>query len=438
MARWRSIVSVTLALVLGLGAAWFIGATAGVGGVLTTAVVAAALTWYLVRRHLPTPRRTLWNAVASVLLVTIIWTTVSVYTYVTPTKGEPLSGLIAAWGRNHGLGHLVDYMETVVYSDPPSKKPAKQLALDPSISAVTTTTGPPDAPSTTTVDAPPEPKAIQPLIAPALPFEGMWIPIARAGGQTAIWATSMRPLPEFGGVVATVALIDQTYLRAGLFNGSELPGGKWVRGDRVPGELYTSLVAAFNGGFRFEHIKGGYFTEGKEVKPLREGDATLAISTDGRLALGVYGREIKNDGRWVSMRQNLMLLVEHGQSQVEAGIQLGVWWGADFGDEVYVPRSAVCLMADGRLAYAMVSKVDATQLAQSLINLGCQSAIQLDINGSWPAFFSFDIGLDGVPIPHVLDGRMTAPPRRVLDGSLKEFFAFFDVTKVPLASVLDA
>ena len=66
------------------------------------------------------------------------------------------------------------------------------------------------------------------------------------------------------------------FLRAGLFNGSELPGGSWARGDRIPGELYPAAVAAFNGGFRFEHIKGGYYTEGRMVKPLRDGDATLA------------------------------------------------------------------------------------------------------------------------------------------------------------------
>ena len=36
------------------------------------------------------------------------------------------------------------------------------------------------------------PAKTQPLLVPALPFEGQWLPIARAGGQDAIWATSMR------------------------------------------------------------------------------------------------------------------------------------------------------------------------------------------------------------------------------------------------------
>ena len=95
-------------------------------------------------------------------------------------------------------------------------------------------------------------------------------------------------------------------------------------------------------------------------------------------------------------------------------------------------------MKDGRLAYAMVEKVNAAQLAQSLINMGCEMAIQLDINGSWPSFYSFEHGLDGSLIPHLLDGRMRAPQTRVTRGSKKEFFAVFDVTLVPTPSVLDA
>ena len=439
VARWKTVVSVAIALVLGLTATWFMFVTAGVGGLLTTAVVAAVLTVVVARRRLPSPRRTLWTSVWAVLAVSIIWTSVSVIDYVFPTEGEPVSGMMAAWARNHGLGDIVDYLETVAFSDPPSKDPAKALSLDATPVASTTTVRPrPDAPTTTTIYAPPAPEPVPALVQPALQGEGNWIPIAKAGGQDAVWAMGVRPLPEFGSVVASVALIDQTYMRAGMFNGSELPGGRWARGDRIPGELYPAAVAAFNGGFRFEHIRGGYFTEGQMVKPLRDGDATLAVDTDGQIVLGVYGDDIEKMGPWVSLRQNLILIVEDGVSQVDYGESIGVWWGADFGDEVYVPRSAVCTMKDGRLAYALVEKVNAAQLAQSLINIGCVRAMQLDINGSWPSFYTFEHAPDGSIIPHLLDGRMRAPEQRFIRGSKKEFFAFFDSTLVPTPSVLDA
>lgn len=192
-----------------------------------------------------------------------------------------------------------------------------------------------------------------------------------------------------------------------------------------------------NGGFRFEHIKGGYMTEGVTVKPLKQGDATLAVGKDGRITLGSLGREIKDDGSWISLRQNLILIVDNGKSQVSKGISEGVWWGADYGNKVYVPRSAACVMPDNRLAYVLVGKVDATQLATALINLGCVKAMQLDINGHWPVFFTFAADAGGNVTGQFVDQRMGGDRNRYLTGSTKEFFAFFDATRVPATSVLD-
>jgi hypothetical protein len=367
-----------------------------------------------------------------------------------------MSQRMATWGRNHHLGSVIDWMETKAYSTPPSKTPAKRLALaTPTRAVAGQATATPDIaptshandPGTTgTTTAPPvvvtgpapvPPTPISPLITPALAGEGQWTPIAKAAGQDTIWATSLRPMPEAGGVVATVVEIDQTHLRAGLFNGAEEPGGSWTRANRVPADLQPALLAAMNGGFRFEHIKGGYMTEGITVKPLKQGDATLAVSKDGHITLGALGREIKDDGSWLSLRQNLILIVDNGKSQVSKGISEGVWWGADYGNKVYVPRSAVCVMPDNRLAYVLVGKVDATQLAKALINLGCVKAMQLDINGKWPVFFTFAPDGGGNLTGQFVDKRMGGDPNRYLTGSTKEFFAFFDATRVPASSVLD-
>ena len=400
--------------------------------------------------------RDLWIVAKSLAAIFIVWNLISFVSYVGHDNGDTTSQRMATWGRNHHMGSLIDWMETRVYSTPPSKDPAKNLALTapdlaPAVNNKPATNAPannapaqPGASSTTTTQpvvpvgpAPPAPQPVAPPISPALSGEGEWTPIARAAGHDTIWATSIRPLAEAGSVVASVVEIDQTHLRAGLFNGAEEPGGTWKRANRVPAELQPALLAAMNGGFRFEHIKGGYKTEGVEVKPLKLGDATLAVGTDGHLALGEFGRDIKDDGSWISLRQNLILIVDHGKSQVQKGIDQGVWWGADYGNAVYVPRSAACQMADGRLAYVLVGKVNATQLAQSLINIGCVKGMQLDINGTWPVFFTFGPDDTGNLIGHFVDKRMGGNPYRYLKGSTKEFFAFFDATLVPKASVLD-
>ncbi|MCB9380810.1 MAG: phosphodiester glycosidase family protein [Acidimicrobiaceae bacterium] len=442
--RVRQVASLAIAGALIVTSIWLAHVTGGAGAMaFGLAALAAGIGWKWWRG---TFRGVRWVAAVALVGSLALWNAVSFTSYVRRENGDTVSQRMATWGRNHGFGPVIDYLETVVYNDPPSRDPADELALRPVASTTTsvaapTTTAAPD-PSTTTTEPPPPPPqapaALAPFFQPALGGEGQWVPIGWAGGEEAVWATSIRPLPDAGGVVATIAVFDQTHLRAGMFNGHEEPGGTWARGDHIPVDLQPALVAAWNGGFRFDHFKGGYKTEGVELRPMRDGDATLAVATDGRLVLGVYGRDLVDDGTWVSLRQNLIPIVDGGVSQVRRGIREGVWWGADNGDEVYVPRSAACTMADGRLAYLMVGDVDAEQLAQSLINVGCVTAMQLDINGTWPTFFYYEHGPDGSLTPHFLDTRMRGTTRKYLDTSTKEFFAFFDVGLVPEQSVLDA
>ena len=403
-----------------------------------------------------------WVVVKLVVAVVLVWNLISLVTYVAHDNGDTMSSRAATWARNHHMGSLVDWMETTLYSDPPSTKPADALALTgsagvavgstipvaPGTTAATGATAPnsstpsdPNAtqPATTVAagPAPEPPSALNPPVSPALDNEGQWAPIATAAGHDVMWATSIRPLPDAASVVASVAEIDQTYVRVGMFNGAEQPGGTWNRPNRVVKVLQPALIAGFNGGFRFEHIKGGYKTEGITVRPLRQGDATIGITNDGKMTIGEYGRDLTDDGSFTSLRQNLILIVDGRKSQVQKGLAQGVWWGADYGNKLYVPRSAACVRTDGRIAYALVSPVNATQLAQALINIGCVKAIQLDIDGTWPVFFTFSHNADGSAVGHFLDTRMGGNPQRYLTGSSKEFFAFFDAGQVPSPSPLD-
>lgn len=446
----RRVRAASTVAVVGLAAwmAWLIG---GLGALLAVAALGLALPLALHRRRLLAP--------CSVAVVAV-WGAVSFTAYVAHDNGETLTTRAATWARDHGMSPVVDRLEAWAYSDPPSVAPAGRLQLEaptgPAATttsttepAVTTSSTSPAAttsfPSSTSAvtSAPPTtapvtgpPAALRPVFDPPLDAEGVWRVVARAGGSDAMWATGIRPLPAAGGAVATVVAIDQTNLRAGLFNGSELPGGTWRRGNRVPAELRPALLAAMNGGFRFDHIKGGYVTEGTVVRPLHDGDATLAIDRGGRVTIGQYGRDLTDDGTWVSLRQNLRLMVDDGRSLVRDGIAKGVWWGADFGSEVYTVRSGACLLANGMLAYVLASPVDAEQFAQVMIAVGCRRGMQLDINGTWPAFdvYAHD---GGTITPSRVDRRMSPNVWRYLDGSSKEFVAFFDAALVPDPSVLD-
>ena len=46
-----------------------------------------------------------------------------------PQVGDATSARVAEWGRNHGLGGLVDWLEARAYSTPPSHAPAQHLTV---------------------------------------------------------------------------------------------------------------------------------------------------------------------------------------------------------------------------------------------------------------------------------------------------------------------
>ncbi len=399
------------------------------------------------------------RVVLGVFLAFTLWFTWSFGSYVARDNGDTAAQRAVTWFRNHGLGKVVETAERVKYRKPPSSDPAQNLALTVSVTTIAVPAPAPDqAPSTTAATpdptAPPTtippatttttipafqlpPQPFTPVVSPALDGEGAWSPIGQAGGFNSVWATSVRPLADAPAVVGSFAIIEQSHMRAAMFNGSDIPGGTgWQKTNRVPAQLQPAMKAAFNGGFRFEHIKGGYKNEGRVVRELKAGEGTLAISRDGKLTIGEYGRDINDDGAWVSFRQNLPLLVDAGVSQVERQAKAGVWWGADYGNVIYVFRSSVCQLADGRIMYGAVGKVDAELLARSLVAMGCVRGVQMDINGTWPTFFTFPADADGAQHGELLDRRMGGGRDRYLTGSTREFFAFFDVAGLPTASVV--
>jgi len=377
--------------------------------------------------------------------------------YVFVDNGDTVAGRAVTWARNHHLGRVVDAGERWRYSSPPSRRAAGELAVNParpadgasppsqpptsrpagSRNGPTTGTAPVIQPDGTGMPVTGPPSALPTVVAPALPGEGTWQAFASVAGQPAVWATSIRPNAAYPSVVASMAEIDLTHLRFALFNGADVPGGAgWQRGDRVPPALQPGLVAAFNGGFRFDNEPGGYLTEGRLVRPLLAGQATLAIDRAGRLFIGEFGRDLTNDGTWVSLRQNLPLIVDAGVSQVL--LKQGTDWGKNYHNVIFVTRSALCLRSDGRYAYVTVGPVDAPLLGDALVALGCKRAIELDINGTWPTFFSFHPAPGGHITAEFLDKRMGGSRTRYLTGSSKEFFAAFDPATVPPGSVLDA
>jgi len=430
-------------------------------------------------------RRLILRVIGILVAVFFLAVAVSVTQYVRAHPRDPLQQNIASWARENKMGAIVDQLEAWLHNDPPAVAPADSLALAitpdtaaQTLTTVTTTPGkletttsvtevikplqirptaaisscPIDntaatvvtstttsttttsttttvpvletSTTTTSTTIPLKPEDLSSQLLPALPGEGKWQAVMRVRTKPIVYATSIRPLWCFGSVVATMATFDPTRVRTAMFNGTEMPGGKgWKNGSKIRGTAVRSLIASFNGGFRFEHEPGGYVTEGKTVRKLRKGYATLAISQDGISTVGIWGETITDDGSWATLRQNLPPLVHNGKS-VYANYPK-VDWGNDFGNKVYNFRSAICLRTDGLMMFVAVGKVNIGMLADTLLVLGCKTGMELDINGQWPYFAVYSDFGKATRWGEIIDNRM-GDPNRHLNGSTKDFFALFD------------
>lgn len=439
-------------------------------------------------------RRLFLRVIGGLIAAFLLGVAFSITQYVRAHPRDPLQQNIASWARENKMGPVVDKLEAWLHNDPPAVAPADSLALaitpiiDPKAQTSTTvmalpgqsptTTSVPDiitpliirptvatascpidlttatvvtstttststtttvpvamstTTTTTTTTIPTKPNDIPSQLLPAIEGEGTWQAVMRVRTKPIVYATSIRPLWCFGSVVATMATFDPTRVHTAMFNGTEMPGGKgWKNGSKIRGTALRSLIASFNGGFRFEHQPGGYVTEGKIVRKMRKGYATLAISQDGTSTVGVWGDTITEEGSWASLRQNLPPLVHNGKS-VYANYPK-VDWGNDFDNKVYNFRSAVCIRTDGLIMFVAVGKVNIGMLADTLVVLGCKTGMELDINGQWPYFAVYSDFGKATRWGKFIDNRM-GDPNRHLNGSTKDFFALFDPETLPAGAV---
>jgi hypothetical protein len=279
----------------------------------------------------------------------------------------------------------------------------------PPTSSTTTSTTTTTAPRPTTVTEPGSlqrfttypPAAVEtPLAAPAplspfpgnaaQPGEGRWHPAGRAvDGRPAVYETTIQE-PGTPGATAGIAWMDQRLLSATLYSGPVSPGGgPWRYSSPIEPAQAETLVAAFNGGFKMNASRGGYYDYGQTVVPLVEGAASLVIYTDGTATVGVWGQGASMGPDIAAVRQNLTLVVDNARPVPGLNPYDDYLWGATLHNQAQVWRSGVGVTADGALVYVAGPSLNIVQLAQILAHAGAVRAMELDINPAWPTFATY-------------------------------------------------
>ena len=238
------------------------------------------------------------------------------------------------------------------------------------------------------------------------PGEGVWQPAGRlVGGRPAVYETLL--VPPGGTQRAGIAWMDTSLLSARLYSGSMSPGGGPYRYTApVAPVAASSLVAAFNGGFKMADAHGGYYTENRMIRPLVRGDASLVIYANGAVTVGAWGSDVTMTPSVAAVRQNLFPLVADGRPSARASTSTWRVWGGTCpcghgqhgADHQW--RSGLGVTAGGALVYVAGPVLSPLQLADVLVRAGAVRGMQLDINPSWPVFASFKPAApDGLAAP---------------------------------------
>jgi len=321
------------------------------------------------------------RVILAVIAVFLCWVAFSVGQALAAPGGGSVSSKLAEWARDHYLGPVVTFGEWISYQPPKvGGQPGFSLAA------------PGGAPAKVKYQ---RGHGFQPIIpqrlsSPAgapLPGEGAWRVLETVKGEPAMFGTFLRPDNVHTSYAAGIVSMDQRLVSFQLRPGAEDPGpGHWGAQSWIPPGTRTGLVATFNGGFKLNTALGGFYLNGLTNGTLANGAASVVYYRDGTIKIGAWGSEVRMTSNVVGVRQNLKLIVDHGQVPSAVNQNVLSSWGATLGGGYYVWRSGIGVTRDGRVIFVYGPALDVRTLAGLLRRAGAVEALQLDINPFWMSF----------------------------------------------------
>jgi hypothetical protein len=336
------------------------------------------------------------RVVLALFAVFLCWVAFSVGQALTASGGGSTSSKLAEWARDHYLGPVVTFGEWVSYNPP-------KVGGNPSFSLAVPSSAPTHYKKTKTF----QPNIPLKLTSPAgkpLPGEGKWRVLETVQNEPAIFGTFLRADKVHTSIVAGIVSLDQRLVTFGLRPGVEDPGpGHWKASTWIPPGTRRGLLATFNGGFKLDSAGGGFYLNGAYKGALVKGAASVVYYRDGTIKIGSWGRELGMTPNVVGVRQNLKLLIDHGQVSPKVNQDVLSSWGATLGGGYYVWRSGIGVTRGGRVIFVYGPDLNVQDLANLLHRAGAVEAMQLDINPEWMSFDYYQAeNTPQDPVPHAL------------------------------------
>ena len=364
-------------------------------------------------------RRRTVRIILALIAVFCCWLAFSVGQALAAPNGGSLSSKLAEWARDHYLGPVVTFGEWLSYQPP-------KVGGRPGFSLAVPKAGPAKYKHV---------KGFQPIIpkrltSPAgtpLAGEGQWRVLETVKGQPAMFGTFLRPSSVYTSYVAGIVSMDQRLVSFQLRPGAEDPGpGNWKAQPWIPPGTRTGLIGTFNGGFKINTSGGGFYLNGDTSGTLTKGAASVVYYRNGTIKIGVWGRDVKMTSNVVGVRQNLKLIVDHGQVPASVNQDVEANWGATLGGGYYVWRSGLGITKDGRIIFVYGPALNVSELADLLHQAGAVEALQLDINPEWTSFEYYKTdGHRSDPRPVDVLPTQQAPASRYYSVFSRDFTAVY-------------
>ena len=275
----------------------------------------------------------------------------------------------------------------------------------------------------------PAPTWMPPKVTPLGVLFGVavWEPfIQDAQGRMVAYRTFVQPDADRPYALTGIVAFDLEHIRLHFVLGFADPyaqgitksgTGKILAQDMIPGKL----LAAFNGGFKYEHGAFGAMAEGYTSAPPRNGLGTLVIYRDGHIGMGVWGEDITASPEMVAFRQNGPLVIQNGA--LDKAVNDPTQWGYTVSGGTVTWRSGVAISQDGKTLYYFAGQYcDITSLSKAMQSVNPQTALQLDINNFWVHFTVFKDDNGSLAPEALFPKEMSSNLERFLNPYPRDFF----------------
>jgi hypothetical protein len=333
-------------------------------------------------------------------------------------SADGVAAKLAEWGRSHGFNSEVTWLEKQLYlRNQPALggQPAGGIpAAAGTVAQVTVSTALPAAP-------------LAPLGAGApLPNEGTWHTVVTAHGRPAVQVAALRPDGQHTSFVVGVLRMDPALVRGELRPGTRDPGGSWSASSSLTPTDLRSIAVVFNGGFRLtDPSRPGYYSQGRTVSRLIDGEASLVLHTDGTADVGTWNDEVRMEPNVASVRQNLIPLVDGGTVNTTCASGGTKEWGTTVGQSAFIHRSGFGVTASGVEVYVAGPALSVCTLGRILQDAGVVRGMELDINPAWVSGAYFHPQPSGAPLGFSLFPDEKVSSRHYLEPSSRDWFAWF-------------